>query len=131
MTKRLTILAALAAFTMMGQANLPVAAKVDEAPKNPTVAAPVAPVINSSRFWRLVSKTQALRTQLDATDAGKALKEAEADLQAEQQKLLAACGKEFVPGYQPDTKAENAGDVICVAKPKETPAPAVEVKKEK
>lgn len=128
---RLMILAALAAFSLMGQA---VTAKPETAkPAEPVAATPVSPVapaINSAKLWRLVSKTQAIRTQLESSELGRAVKEAEAELQAEQGRLAALCGPGFILDYERDPKSASFQDVVCSPKPKETSAAtAPEVKK--
>jgi hypothetical protein len=84
-------------------------------------ASKVAPVISTTKLWRLVAKTQNLRQQIDASELGKGLKAAEAELNAEQAKLAGLCGEGFELGLQKDEKAENAGDVICVPKPPAEP----------
>lgn len=128
--KRLTILAAMAAFFLMSQSvaaqagpphqKLTDVAGKPEPAASSTPAPPVAPAINSAKLWRLVSKTQALRTQLDASEAGRAVKEAEAELQAEQSRLAALCGPGFILDYDRDPKSTSFQDVICVkADPKD------------
>lgn len=115
------VLAVLSAIVMFAQ-QAPVAAKADGS--GPAVHK-VAPTIGTAKLWRLVSKTQAIRQQLDASELGKSLKDAEAELQAEQNRLIGVCGPDFTLGLQQDAKAENSGDVVCVAKPPAAP----EVKK--
>jgi len=84
---------------------------------------PVAPTINTAKFWRLVAKAQALRRMADETPQAKAAKDAEEELQKEQASLASACGPEFILGYNQEQ------DVVCLPKPKETSA--VPAKKEK
>lgn len=88
----------------------------------PGVTNPPLPSLNSAKFWMLVAKIQSLRQQLEQTDAGKALKTAEDDMQKEQARLVGLCGQGSSLGYQQDAKADNAGDVVCLAKPPD-PAP--------
>lgn len=124
MKTKLTILAAMAAFSLFGQEPNSVPAKGASVKPTFTEKAPELP--STAKLWRLVARAQALQIQAEATDAAKAAKAAQEEVQAEQAKLSATCGQSFQLGYQSDAKAENAGDLVCVAKPKEQSA---EVKK--
>lgn len=139
MKTKLTILAAMAAFSMLaqdaktapakppykGMANSPTPVPKEWVVTDPNAVA-VAPSIATAKLWRLVARAQALRMQANETKEAKEAKAAEEELQAEQVKLTNACGLAFTLGYQQDAKAENAGDLVCVPKPKEqaTAAPA-------
>lgn len=115
------IAASLTAFTfdvLHAQQN-PVAAKPAEVSKSVTAMAK-PPEIGTAKLWRLVSKAQALRAQLDASEAGKAVKDAESELQAEQNALSAKCSAAgFVLGYDDDKASTTFQDVVCKVKPPE------------
>lgn len=117
----------LAALSISGAFSQVAAKPETPPPATPAAGTPaptVAPGLNTSRIWRLLSKVQTMRQQLNDSPQGKEVAAADAELQAEQQKLSSLCtAAGFVLGYQSDAKAENAGDLICVPKPKES-APA-------
>lgn len=134
MTFKITILAALAAFTLMGQ-SASVAAKPEDSPKIPAAApAPIVPVLQTAKFWRLFAQAQAARQQANETPQAKAAIVAEEEFKKEQNTLQVACGPTMQLAVQSDAKAENSGDVICQVKPPAPaplPVPVPEQKKEK
>lgn len=109
--KKLILLAAAAAISLLAA----------EAPK-----ADAPPQISTAKFWRLVAQAQQARQQANATPQAKAADAADVEVQKEQERLSGACGPNHILGYQQDTKAENSGDIICVAKPP-MPAPPAAV----
>lgn len=104
---------------LLAQQNTP-AAKQAEATKNQAVTAPNLP--STAKLWRLVSKAQALRIQLEQSEAGKAAKAAEDELQAEQSRLATMCGPSFVLGYDQISTSPTFQDLICQSKPPEQAA---------
>ncbi len=130
------ILAAIAALSLAAQ-QAPVAAKPETPPAGSgTIPLPTAnggtPSIgvplSTARIWRLNSKVQALTTQLAETEAGKALKAAQEELQAEQAALSAKCtAAGLVLDYDRAPGSPTKDDLVCV----KAPAPPAEVKKEK
>lgn len=122
---KLTILAALAAFSLSAQTVAsPVVAKPDGS-VGVSAAKPI-PVLNTSKLWRLLSKSQEAHRVSNDTPQAKAAAAADVEVQAEQSKLAEACvASGYVLGFQQDQKADNAGDLIC------TKAPPAEIKKDK
>jgi hypothetical protein len=110
------IIAALAAFSALAQTQ---AAKPESAAakaEDPTAA----PKLDSTaKLWRLLATSQSLQDQLNASDLGKKKAEVDGQLQAEQSRLAGICSasKGWMLGTQADTKADNAGDVVCVRVP--------------
>ncbi len=119
------IFAALAASLLAQSTTAPAKppyTKISDTVAASKVETSTAPRIETSKLWRLVAKTQALRVQANETPQAKEAAASEAELQAEQQKLSAICGAAFTLGYQEDKSAPNSGDLICVPKPKEQAA---------
>lgn len=131
----LTIIAAMAAFSLAGQQGVTVPAKPPySSPANvasgsgtvhsdstANLSIPtIAPALSTSKLWRLNSKVQSLQIQLEATEAAKALKDAQTELQAEQAALSTKCtAAGMILDYDRDPKSANYQDVICAPKPKE------------
>ncbi len=125
MKVKLTIIAALAAFSLLAQDPAKVPANVKTGSTSTLVhhEAVPAPSLNTSRIWRLATKAQALRVQADATEAAKAAKDAEAELQTEQAALSAKCADAgLVLGYDENRNSSTYQDIVCVQKPKEQAA---------
>jgi len=119
MKLKLTVIAALAASMIYGQEHA--AAKPE-----PKGAAVVAPTLSTAKLWRLLSKAQTLRQQLNDSPAGKETIAAEAAVQVEQKKLSDECvaiGK--VLGFDQDEKSKSYQDLTCATAP---PPPPTETK---
>ena len=112
-----TVVLILAASAAFAQSNTPAAKPEAVLPK---VEATTAPTIATSKLWRLLAKAQSLRIAANQTKESKAADAADAEVQAEQDKLAASCGPTHVLGYAPPTSPE-AGDLACVTKPKPEP----------
>ncbi len=120
MKVKLTILAALAAFSLLAQE--PAKVPATHAPSASVKSEP-PPMLNTSKIWRLATKAQSLRIQADATEAAKAAKDAESELQAEQVALSAKCANAGLSlGYDENKNSSTFQDLICTAKPKEQAA---------
>lgn len=126
---KLTIIAALAAFSLYSQ-QAPVAAKSEVSPSGSGAVSGAGPLtsvstiisvpLSTAKIWRLNSKVQALQAQLEASEQGKALKEAQAELQAEQMSLNAKCAAVgMILDYDRTPGSPGKDDLTCVAKPAE------------
>jgi hypothetical protein len=96
----------------------------DQAPKPADTPAKVeaktAPTLSTSALWRLNSKALSLRHAADATAEAKAASAAEAEVQAEYQKLSGVCqAAGFVLGTLTEGPAKD--DVGCLPKPEPKP----------
>lgn len=125
---KLLLLAALAATMIFGQSAAVPTGTIHD-PKTPTVGAPTVAgqSLNTSKLWRLATKANNLRMQANQTQQAKAADAADAELQAETDKLTASCAAAgLVLGYDQDEKSATFQDVKCVAKV--PPPPPVDAK---
>lgn len=83
---------------------------------------PVAPVLNTSKIWRLALEAQSAHDALNQTPQGKAAQAADQAVQEEQAKLSAVCGKAFQLQLDSDPKSSTFKDLICATIPS-VPAP--------
>ncbi len=121
---KLTLLAVLTATMIFGQAPAEKPAATVHEAKLPTVSAPTTPTsqsLNTSKLWRLATKANNLRMQANQTQQAKAADAADAELQAETEKITSVCSAAgLILGYDQDEKSPTYQDVKCIAKP---PAP--------
>jgi hypothetical protein len=115
---KLMILAAIAAVAALAQTQ---AAKPEPAPAK--IEAPAPRLDTTARFWRLAATAQSIQAQIAASDLGKRLAEAQAQLATEQARLAAICagGKGWTLGTETKTGSDQ-GELTCVPLPTETSA---------
>ncbi len=110
---RLIVLAALAASLVYGQDK-----SVTAKPEPSKAGAAPAPKLETAKLWRLLSRAQTLRVQLNQSPQGKEADAADAEVQKAQQELNAQCSAVgMVLGFEQDAASPNFQDLKCVAAP--------------